>query len=366
MKQRKIYFLTFGDIPFDQRMQRIWSSLHGAGLEIEVIGRNLTKISVDEFPYKIKRFSPIFKSGILAYAEFNLRSFFYLIGRKFSCLSCVDLDTLITGRFLKYFKNFELVYDAHEYYTESPEIVDRPRVKAFWEKIADTCIPKVNHAYTVSQSIADEMTERYHVDFQLVRNLPYKSHEPEHDIHKVEAYILYQGALNLGRGLEQLIISMINVDGKKLYLAGEGDLKQHLTDLTESHGLEDKVIFLGNIPPQRLKEITLKAWLGVNLLENRGKSYYYSLANKFFDYIQCGIPQLCIDFPEYNTLNKQYDVALLLSDIHPDNISRAINQLSDDQILYKTLALNTIKASQDLNWENESIALIEIYRNIKI
>ena len=31
------------------------------------------------------------------------------------------------------------------------------------------------------------------------------------------------------------------------------------------------------------------------LLENTGLSYYYSLANKFFDYVQAGVPQLCVD-----------------------------------------------------------------------
>lgn len=363
MIRKNLYFLTFGDIPYDQRMQRIWLTLSNAGFEISIFARNVTKLPVDSFPYKIVRYDPIFKQGFLSYAEYNLRALYYLLTRKVQYLCCVDLDTLPAGVVKKMFGKIHLVYDAHEYFTESPEIVQRPGLKKCWEKIADFTIPRVDTAYTVSQSIASELTNRYHVKFGLIRNLP-MTIKSEVVFVKKEQYILYQGALNLGRGLEQLILSMVNIRGLKLYLAGDGDLREKLKNIVVENSLSDKVIFLGNLSPDLLKDYTVKAWLGVNLLENLGKSYYFSLANKFFDYIQSGIPQICIDFPEYRSLNNNHNVSILISDISPENIAKTINDLMENPNHYKTMAENASTAAGILNWEKESENLINIYQSI--
>ena len=365
MKKKKIYFLTFGDIPFDQRMQRIWSSLNDAGYEISIFGRKLFDVPLDNYPFEIKRFTPVFRSGVLAYAEFNIRAVIYLIQNKPVCLCCIDLDTLLAGRFYKLIKRFTLIYDAHEYYTESPEIVGRPVIKFIWKKLADFCIPAVDLAYTVSQSIAKEMSLLYKVDFGVVRNLPLRYEIVDRKTSFNKPYILYQGALNVGRSLESLILSMSAEDQLILCIAGEGDLKDALISLVDSHDLEEKIIFLGNLPPDKLREVTGQAWLGINLLENLGKSYYLSLANKFFDYIQCGIPQICIDFPEYRSLNDEYRVAMLIDDISSANIFNSVKMLKEDELLYRTLVNNTIRAAGELNWEKESGKLTEIYQHIK-
>jgi hypothetical protein len=41
------------------------------------------------------------------------------------------------------------------------------------------------------------------------------------------------------------------------------------------------------------------------------------LANKFFDYIQAGIPQVTMNFPEYAAINREYEVAVLIDDLEP-------------------------------------------------
>ncbi|WP_205127803.1 hypothetical protein, partial [Okeania hirsuta] len=60
--------------------------------------------------------------------------------------------------------------------------------------------------------------------------------------------------------------------------------------LTKELDLQKQVKFLGYLDPEELRRITPQAHLGLNLLENKGLSYYYSLANKTFDYLQAGLP----------------------------------------------------------------------------
>ena len=64
--------------------------------------------------------------------------------------------------------------------------------------------------------------------------------------------ILYQGALNDGRGIEEAILAMHHLDKLKLVIAGEGDLSTHLRKVTEEQGLTHKVEFLGFVLPSDL------------------------------------------------------------------------------------------------------------------
>ena len=77
---------------------------------------------------------------------------------------------------------------------------------------------------------------------------------------------------------------------EQLWLVGEGDLSVKLRELVKSYKLDQKVKFKGYLKPTELPEITAKATIGLNLLENTSLNYYYSLANKAFDYIQAEIP----------------------------------------------------------------------------
>ncbi|MFC7669823.1 hypothetical protein ACFQT0_22475 [Hymenobacter humi] len=99
--------------------------------------------------------------------------------------------------------------------------------------------------------------------------------------------------------------------------------------------------------PAALREVTRHAAVGIMLLENIGLSYYYSLANKFFDYVHAGIPQVLIDFPEYRALNEQFDVAELVPDLHPDTLARALNRLlRDEPARYQHLSENCRRAAR--------------------
>src|SRR6202008_1282968 len=106
-------------------------------------------------------------------------------------------------------------------------------------------------------------------------------------------------------------------------------------------------------------DITLNAWIGVTLFDDRGLSNYYSLANRFFDYIQAGIPQLCVDFPVYRELNNQYEIAVLTRELDPDRLAAALNQLLTDEELYQRLQQNCMKARLELNWQHEEKELIK-------
>lgn len=58
-------------------------------------------------------------------------------------------------------KGSQLVYDSHEYFTEVPELVERPRVRRIWLAIERWIFPKLKHVVTVNDSIAKAYHTRY-------------------------------------------------------------------------------------------------------------------------------------------------------------------------------------------------------------
>jgi glycosyltransferase involved in cell wall biosynthesis len=340
-------------------MQRICRSLAGAGYDVELVGRELFNSSpLANEPFKQTRLKCWFNKGKLFYAEYNLRLFLHLLLQKADALCAIDLDTITAVYCAGKIKGSKLVYDAHEYFTEVPEVIRRPTVQKVWRCVERTFVPKFNLAYTVSPAIAELFSQQLKKPFHVIMNVPLRR-----NINPVPAqprYLLYQGALNEGRGLEQLIEAMPGIEAN-LWLAGDGDLSNELRNLVKKLQLENKVRFLGRVEPQRLQQITEDCLIGINLLENKGLSYYYSLSNKFFDYIHAGIPQVCIDFPEYRKLNDEYKVALLVKDCSGAEITGAVNRLLNDHLSYARLQKKCEVCRQTLNWQNEERKLLALY-----
>ena len=253
------------------------------------------------------------------------------------------------------------MYDAHELFCEMKEIVTRPAIHKIWKQIEQYALPKFKSGYTVNQPIADEFTKMYGVQYKVIRNIPLL--QPFKEIPKSSKFILYQGAINEGRCFETLLPAMKEVDCQ-LIVCGDGNFMQQAQNLVKQNGLESKVIFKGNISPDELRVITEQAYIGINLVENNGLSNYLSLANKFFDYIHAGIPQLCAGFPAYKEINDNAEVALLITEMEPKNIAASLNNLLQNEVLYQKLKANCIKAREIYNWQTEETVLLDFYKNL--
>ncbi|MDX5321304.1 MAG: glycosyltransferase, partial [Bacteroidota bacterium] len=327
-------------------MQRISTSLSAAGYEVTLIGRKLTHSKpLPDFPFRCVRLPFFFTRGKFFYLEMQIRYFFYLLFHSFDIYGAIDLDTALPNFWVARLKGKKWVYDAHEYFTEVPEIVERPGVQRMWKRIERWTVPHADLAYTVSPGLADLFEKEYHKPFSVIRNVPFRQRLTSLPS-KENKIILYQGALNEGRALEFLIPAIKDLD-VELWIAGEGDLSKELRQLSSSLELEAKVKFLGYLPPHQLRELTPKAWLGFNVLENKGLSYYYSLANKCFDYLQAGVPTLCSPFPEYLHLAKEYP-AFIFAAANTEEIRLEISVLLNKPEAYQQLCEACIPAAENL------------------
>jgi hypothetical protein len=344
-------------------MQRICGSLASAGYDVTLIGRKLKKsFPVRNEVYRQQRIGCFFPKGKLMYLEFNLRLFLHLFFISTDCFCAIDLDTIIPNYIASLLRKKRRVYDAHELFTELKEIVTRPAIHSFWLKIEKFALPKYKYGYTVNDFIANEFKDKYGVEYDVIRNLPKFSKVP-HTPNRAVPFIIYQGAVNEGRSFETLIPAMKQVNAR-LVIYGHGNFYRQVQQLIEKEGVEDKVDLKGLVPPEELKKMTPTAYAAVMLFEKTGLNQYQSLANRFFDYIMGGVPQVCVDFPQYKALNEKYNVASLISNTNPDTIANALNNLLTDDVYYKSICNNCIIAREELNWQNEEKFLLDFYQKV--
>lgn len=343
-------------------MHRICGALAAEGYQVQLVGRRLpNSLPLKPQPYTQTRLRCFFTKGKFFYIEYNIRLLFFLLFTRFDIISAIDLDTLIPCYYTGKLKNKPIVFDAHEYFTEVPEVVIRPKIKKVWEWVANTYIPRLKYCYTVGPMLAELFTELYGVKFDVIMNAPHTQPMPEGE--RQENALLYQGALNKGRGIENYIDMMPLLPGYELWLVGEGDLSEALRKRVKEKGVEAQVKFWGKVKPEELHAITSKAYIGFNVSENAGLSYFYSLNNKFFDHIHALLPTIANKFPEYLRMNETYNV-MVFADATPQSVAEEVKRLSENKRLYNTLSLNCVKARAELNWENEQVKLKGFYNNV--
>jgi len=363
----KVTVSVSNDLVTDQRVHKVCTSLKQNGYEVKLVGREFLNSKPIERPYPTERMTLLFYRTFFFYAEFNIRLFFYLLFDKTDIYLSNDTDTLLANYLASVIRRKPLVFDAHEIFPETPEVTDRKFVKKVWTTIEDLIFPRLKNTYTVCDSIAKYYNEKYRINMQVVRNIPSKkiktlrlASQTSPINAKGKKVILYQGAVNHGRGIEWMIDAMPLLNNYVFYVIGDGDILKKMKEKVKRMDLSDKVFFTGKIPFEKLSAYTAKADIGINLLENWGLSYYYSLPNRIFDYIRENVPVLASDFPENRKILKRYDIGMLINNLDPHHIASTIKKLS---LKGKNLSAFTI-ANNELCWEKEALVLLKVMKNV--
>jgi glycosyltransferase involved in cell wall biosynthesis len=374
MAQRILISVT-SDLSTDQRVNRTATTLKEAGYRVLVIGRSL-KTSTELSPkrYRSIRFKLWAEKGPMFYAFYNIRLFWFLLWHHADILVSNDLDTLPANLLAAKLKKIPLVYDSHEYFTGVPELINRPKVQRIWKKIERYCLPKVDYAITVNESIAQLFKEEYNKDFKVIRNVPLitkpflserENLKRELGLPQSKKVIILQGAgINIDRGAEELVEAMKYLTDYLLLIVGGGDVIPDLKKIVLDKNLKDCVWFISKQPIEILRKYTAASNLGITLDKANNINYKLSLPNKLFDYIHAGIPVLSSNLPELKNIVVGYNIGKICSDHDPKNISNLIEEMlsSDKQI--KTWEDNTAIAARELNWDKEKERLLSIFKQI--
>ena len=359
-KEYDFVCVVSNDLSTEKRMKRcckVISSEIGTVLLLGRVHEDSKDLVLKDFDQD--RIQCFFNSGPLFYFELILRFVFYLRRINFKNLICVDLDTALVSLFFNNRKK-GMIIDLHEYFEEVPELENRNFTKSIWSSIGRLTIKKFHLHYTVNETLANIFSKKYNQDFKYVRNIPAKRMLKKKTKSKDVLSLVYLGVLNPGRGLHLICESVLKLEGVLLHLVGDGPLNFELRKRYED---EDSIIFHGHMDEMGSDRILEECHLGLNLLDSKSKSYFFSLGNKFFQYINAGLPVITMNFPEYKDIIHQYPCGLLLDDLDSHTFVNTIRNIQLKPSIIDEMSEECIKVQAHYNWTNEREKLEQIYTN---
>lgn len=370
-KKKHVIVSVTNDLTTDQRVKKVCESLKKLNVEILLVGRLLPGSNNLQRPYACKRMKLIFNQGALFYAEYNLRLFLLLLFTKADIYHANDLDTLLANYLASKIRCKPLVYDSHEYFTGVPEIQHKKLVKKTWTMIESWIFPKLNHIFTVNNSIASLYNQKYGKKLTVLRNIPRKNKgthfksKRQLNIPEDKNIIITQGAgINIDRGIEEAVEAMQYLKNVYFLIIGNGDVIPKLKDRVRQLNLENSIIFKGKMSYEDMMQYTHHAELGLTLDKNTNINYKLSLPNKIFDYIHAGIPVLASKIIEVEKVVEKYNIGLIINNHEPKHIAQQI-QLAIKNNLKKEYESNLKNAARELSWESEEQSLLEVYRKFE-
>ncbi len=370
---KHVILSVVSDLVSDQRVHRTALALHRKGLKVTLIGRERkASPKMDDRAYTTVRFRLLWEKGPLFYASFNIRLLFYLIFHKADVLVANDLDTRPANFIASKLKGSTLYYDSHEYFTEVPELVNRPRVQSIWKRIEKWILPKIHHMYTVNESIAGLYSQEYKIPVAVVRNVPFRRHQNQSVPNRAslglpadKKIFIFQGAgINVQRGAEEVIEAMQFTTDLILLFVGTGDVIDFLKSEQKQLHLESKVVFVPRQSMEKLREYTLNSDFGISIDKDTNLNYRYSLPNKLFDYIQAEIPVFVSDLPEVRKIVEKYDIGVISNSHDPGTLATLMMKMAGDEFRLAQWKENLKLAAADLCWENEEQKLLEIFKDV--
>ena len=173
--------------------------------------------------------------------------------------------------------------------------------------------------------------------------------------------LLYQGRVNLGRGVDWAIDALEWLPQCRLVLAGDGDLLEQMKDYAASKPWSDRISFTGRIAPAELEALTPQADVGLVMLEDKGLSYHYALPNRIGDFVAAGIPIVVSNLPEMAAVVRRYGVGEIIEGVkgseqtNAEALAEAVKKVLSREWSEADFA----EARRDMDWNKEKNKLLE-------
>jgi len=371
---KKVLSIVLNNFKNDSRVLKENISLKKAGYDVQVVAlydegqkefESIQNIPVHRIKLKSRNWSKNKLVQLLKYFEFV-----YKVIKNYKnsdIIHCNDLNTLPIGVIIKKFfnKNAKIVYDAHEYETETVHLkgIEKKIVKI----IEKYLIKYADKIITVSDSIANEYVKLYNIEKPaLVLNTPLFKNIEKKDlfreklgIKKDKTIFLYQGGLSKGRGIEVLLDAFKDINDNKsvIVFMGYGPLEKVIQEASKKY---PNIYFHPAVSPEVLLDYTSSADFGISTIEDGCLSYRYCLPNKMFEYLMAEIPVIVSNLYEMRKLVNKYKIGVVAKENSPKGLKEAIKEaMSLDR---NELLENIKKVKKIYNWEEQEKILLEVYK----
>ncbi len=288
--------------------------------------------------------------------------------KKYDFYHSNDLNTLLQGVLCsKFFRRRKLIYDSHEVQTSRTGY--NSRIYGWMEK---GLLRFVDEMIAENHTRAKYNEKLYGLYPKVVHNYPIPA-LPEKskavDLHEMlglpdsEPILLYQGGIQMGRGLEKLVEAVPMMEKGTLVFIGDGKIKTSLMSMVAERGLEDRVKFIPKVPVDDLLHYTRNAYLGFQVLNNICFNHYSASSNKLFEYMMSGVPVIACSFPEIQKVVEKEKIGVCVDSHDPRSIADGVNHLLRNPEIREQMSQNCLAARKKYNWKQEKENFIKIYQS---
>jgi glycosyltransferase involved in cell wall biosynthesis len=367
---KKVTSIVLNNFTNDSRVLKEAISLQKGGYDVTVVAlheeplkefEEVDGIRVHRIKLKSRNWGKVRAIQVLKY--FELIYILIKLYRRSDILHCNDLETLPLGVILKKInKKIKIVYDAHEYETETH--YSKGLRKKIAQKLERALIGHVDALLTVSDKIAQEYVRLYKIDKPaLVLNTPWlqeiekRDHFRDHfAIEPSKTIFLYQGALNEGRGIEQILETFKSLDKGVIVFMGYGILETLIKEYAQKY---KNIFFHEAVAPNVVLEYTSSADFGLSLIEDSCLSYRYCLPNKMFEYTMVGIAVIVSNLPEMRRVVEEYGVGVVVKEKSAEGLKEAITEAIEMD--KEQLARGIERLKSKYNWQEQEKILLKVY-----
>lgn len=370
------------DITAESRMMKITASLKAFGYfeKILLIGIQSAKTPAQEVldeAREIHRFARgigivrgAFIRKILATLGWSLAVWRFTRGQRITVINCHSLPVLPLCVALKFRHRALLVYDTHELETETTE--SRGIRRVFAKLLERALIRYSDLNIVVGEMIAQWYADMYRITKPLViRNIPELGavSVQANDASPLRAalglgeeavIVLYVGKLSANRGIERLLDLFAEIPPPVHFVCmGDGALVETIQRYQALHA---NIHWLPPVPYAQVVAYARGADMGVSVIDHSCLSYTYAMPNKFFEYLQAGVPILIGDMPEQRAIVEAHNVGWVLPE--EDAAARAfIRGIDREDIAVKKR--NAAAVAHQYTWERERETLHAAYEALR-
>jgi len=314
--------------------------------------------------FYIKFFRPFFKVFRM---HSDLEKLNYQISFNFNSqdlVICHDLELL--PYILKDKKNFQLIFDAREFYPKHFEnkLIWRILQSPFQIYLCNRYLKYIDYGITVSNGLKKAYKDKFSINMDVFYSLPSYIKLPVNKV-KEKIRIVHHGSATEGRKIEQMIYAMDSVNKNvtlDLMLVGNQRYINKLKLLAEKRA---NVRIINPVPFEQIIT-TLNAYdIGLVFFPPSTFNLNHCMPNKLFEYIQARLAIIVSPLVDLKDFIEEYNVGVVSPNFEYDSLAKVINSLSKLDILqYK---FNCEKFSQKLSQESNNYKIdIIINKSIAI
>jgi glycosyltransferase involved in cell wall biosynthesis len=174
----------------------------------------------------------------------------------------------------------------------------------------------------------------------------------------------YTGGLTCDTGIREILAtSMVLGPEMPGVLAGSFD-EDRLEQEIRAAPAWQFLRYLGRVSQCEVIDAIRSAQCGI-VVDRPISNYLESYSTKMFEYMACGIPVICSDFPLWVRLVHDADCGVTVDPMNPAAIADAIKEVLGNPEEARRLGANGRRAVMErYNWDNEFIKLDALYRRI--